>query len=468
MTWANHITIFAHGILVTPLIIIMFSKDEISVWYLLQTLMGLGMLADAGFGYTLSRAVAFFFAGATSLPKNHREYNQNLEHQDHINFDKLNKLLSTANRIYIIISLILIGIIVPVGIAVMWNVMTITGHNLFLWLAFGVTMATNYVILQKVKWSAFMTGTQRVGELYRFHTFVGLIKIVGFSLILTLHPDIFLLSIYMFVECAIENLYIRHKVNKWFTDNNIKRKNLLYFDKEIFNSLWSATWRLGLTTWGNYFTVYGTSLIISQVKDTTLIANFLFTQKILTFGQRIAEAPFYANVPRIYGLMARKNNQQSKHEISKQIFLTIGMLCLGFAFIGIMGNSILSFLDVDIRFVQGMIYFILALSIFLDSHSTIQGTVYISTNHVPFMIPSLVSGFFMIVIGFWALPLYGLLGVVITRFLIGLCVDNWYSTYLSLRLLKWPFKTYLADISIKGFLYWKQKIKSMGIKSDQD
>ena len=44
MSWTSQVTIFAHGLLVTPLIIIMFSKDQVAVWYLLQTLVGLGLL----------------------------------------------------------------------------------------------------------------------------------------------------------------------------------------------------------------------------------------------------------------------------------------------------------------------------------------------------------------------------------------------------------------------------------------
>ncbi len=458
MTWASHLTIFAHGLLVTPLIILIFSKDQIAVWYLLQTLVGLGLLADAGFGFTLSRAVAFFVAGVEKLPANREEYNEKLENKGKMNLEKLASLFSTSYRIYLILSVIFILFFAPIGMAVMWNVMSLNDHNPFLWAAYGFTIASTFVDLQTIKWSAYMSGTKRVAELRRFATVMGVVRIIGFTSLLFAKAGVVGLSSFIFLEALFRNSYLRNRVVKWFKDNNIKVKNRLYFDKGIFSSLWTATWRLGLTTWGNYFTVYGTSLIMSQVSNTALMANFLFTQKILTFVQRISEAPFSANVPGIYMLIAKKKIGEVKTEISKQLFLSVTMMIGGFLFIGLFGNEILGFLDVDIRFVPGMIYLVFALAIFLDSHSTMQGTVYISTNHVPFLIPSLVSGFLMISLGFLVLPYYGLFGLVMVKLLVGFGMNNWYSTYLSLRLLSWRFIDYLRDISINGFVYWKERV----------
>lgn len=458
MTWTSHVTIFAHGLLVTPLIIIMFDQDQIAVWYLLQTLVGLGLLADAGFGFTLSRAVAFFVAGVEKLPSNRDEYNEKLENKGKMNMEKLASLFSTSYRIYLIISLIFILIFAPIGMAVVWNVMNLAGHDPFLWGAYGFTIASTFVTIQTIKWSSYMSGTKRVAELRRFGTVMGVVRIIGFSVMLFSKTGVIGLSSYIFAETLFRNLYLRNKVISWFKMNKIKVMNRLYFDKEIFNSLWTATWRLGLTTWGNYFTVYGTSIIISQARDTALIASFLFTQKILTFVQRLSEAPFSANVPGIYMLIARKKIRDVKIEISKQLFLSVTLMFGGFVFIGLFGNYILGFLDVDIRFVSDFVYFVFALAIFLDSHSTMQGTVYISTNHVPFLIPSLVSGALMIGVGFLIMPYYGLFGLVMTKFLVGLGVNNWYSTYLSLKLLDWRLMDYLKDITINGFYYWKERL----------
>jgi hypothetical protein len=458
MTWTSHATIFAHGLLVTPLIIIIFNKDQISVWYLLQTLVGLGLLADAGFGYTLSRAVAFFRAGVETLPSSREDFSKKLENKGVMNTKKLATLFSTSVRIYLILSLAFIALFAPLGMAVIWNVMSLTGHDPYFWAAYALTVASTFVNLQTIKWSSYMTGVNRVAELRRFGTVLGLVKIIAFSTLLLLKTGVFGLSAWLLVESLVRNIYLKSRVKNWFRQNNIRISNVFFFDREIFDSLWTASWRLGLTMWGNYFTVYGTSLIMSQVNNTTLIADFLFTQKILTFIQRIAEAPFSANVPRIYTYIAKKEVTRVKAEISKQLFLTLTMIISGFIFIGLFGNTILSFLDIDIRFVSGLIFIIFTTAIVLDSHATMQGTIYIATNHVPFLIPGLVSGFLMLVIGFLVLPVHGLLGLVAVKLAVGLAMNNWYSTYLSLNLLNWKFVDYLEDISLNGFDYWKNRL----------
>ncbi len=457
MSWANHITIFAHGLLVTPLVVIMFSKDQISVWFMLQTIMGIGMLADAGFGFTLARAVSFFFNGAVSLPKDHKEYDKKLENTGQINFEKLNSLLSTAARIYTIVGFVYLLIFVPVGISIIWNVMRLNGHDSLLWLAYFLTMINTYIALQKVKWSSFMTGIRKVQELNRLNTIVGLIRIVSFTLILSLKPDIFILSAYILLETIFNTWIIRKKVLKWFKENEIVRKSLFYFDKELFQSIWSAMWRLGITSWGTNIIQYASSIIVSQVKDTSLIADFLFTQKILSFIRKIADAPFYANLPGIYGFMAKKDFNGAKREISRQLFLTLNIIFFGYLFIGIFGNLMLESLGIHIRFVSGFLYFVLALSVLLDTYSATNTNVYISTNHIPFMYPTLISGILIISIGFLILPIYGLLGVVTLRLIIELCYNYWYPNYLNLKLLNWKFNIHISDIWRNGFAYWKRR-----------
>ena len=74
MSWTKELSVFAHGILVTPIILVKFTHQELSFWYLLQIMVSFGLLSEAGFAHTLQRAVAFFFAGAKKLPRNLEEY----------------------------------------------------------------------------------------------------------------------------------------------------------------------------------------------------------------------------------------------------------------------------------------------------------------------------------------------------------------------------------------------------------
>ena len=76
LNWVNQLTIFVHGLFITSLILIKFPNLDYSFWMLLKTMTAFGLLAEAGLGRTIERSVAFFYAGASKLPRNKKEYKE--------------------------------------------------------------------------------------------------------------------------------------------------------------------------------------------------------------------------------------------------------------------------------------------------------------------------------------------------------------------------------------------------------
>jgi hypothetical protein len=76
------------------------------------------------------------------------------------------------------------------------------------------------------------------------------------------------------------------------------------------------------------------------------------------------------------------------------------------------------------------------------------------------VIPSLVSGLVILGGGFLVLPGYGLIGIIMMKFLVQLAFSNWYSMMLSLRLLHWPLKNYLIEFPVLGTRFVAEKIRS--------
>jgi hypothetical protein len=99
----------------------------------------------------------------------------------------------------------------------------------------------------------------------------------------------------------------------------------------------------------------------------------------------------------------------------------------------------------------------MCLTVMLDLHASFHATIYTSTNHIPFLVPSLISGSVIIGLGFLVLPIYGLVGILMVRLIAQLSFNNWYSVYLSLKLLNWPFLIYLTDVPKKGVVYLYNK-----------
>ena len=114
--------------------------------------------------------------------------------------------------------------------------------------------------------------------------------------------------------------------------------------------------------------------------------------------------------------------------------------------VGLLGNIILNFLNIEARLVDNEIFFIMSVAIILEYHHASHSQIYMGSNHVPFLIPSLVSASLILIIGFSIVEVYGLIGLVLTQFFVQLSINNWYPVYLNLKLLDWKFGDYMKSL----------------------
>ena len=450
MTWSNQFVNFGSALFILPLLLKRFDELEIAFWFLVNVFIQLARLADSGFGPTLIRAVSYFKAGAEKLPMNKEDFeNSEVEDKGMPNLSKMADLLSTSNRIYLILSLFAMLLMGTVGVAVTWNIFSMSGFRQdFIW-AFILIIINSYIVLQTVKWTSFMAGLDFVAKSNGFYSITGSVKVFAYIAILLIYPSVLLLIAYNLLTSIVILFYLRGYIRKWFAKHQINLTTHKVFDKEIFKSIWPATWKLGGIYWGNYLITYGTSIIIAQVDNAALMASFLFTQRIMFIIRRMAEAPFYANIQKTYKLLAFKDFVGLKKLTSINIFLAMGIVVSSLTVIGFIGNWGLDFLGIETRLVPPVIYALMLAMTALEIHAAMHATIYSSTNQIPFLIPSLASGLVVVVIGFMILPIYGVLGLILLQFFTQLSFNYWYSLYLSLKLVKWSFRDYVADV-LKG------------------
>jgi O-antigen/teichoic acid export membrane protein len=438
-----------------------FTPIEQSFWFFINTIMGFAMLADSGFGATLIRAVSYFHAGADYLPRNKKEYDAiDKVDKGEPNLTKLKNLLTTANRIYIYLSLFAAIMIATGGLAAAWNIIELSNHQTDIWIAFIIVVPYSFFMMLSVKWSSYMRGLGYVTEAARFGAFQGVLRVLIYVILLLSNLGVAYLVGYMLLESIIRFSYMRWFVLKWFRKNEVRFENRTYFDKEIFRSLWSATWRTGLLFWGSYGINSGTSLLASQLNDPLVMANFLFTMRIFTFVLNIARAPFYTHVPVIYKLAAEKDLENLRKRSSQYMFLGFSVLVLAIVLILTVGNAALGLIGTETRFVALGILIIIAVTEILDIHASFHATLYTSTNHVPFVAPATISGALILLVGFYILPIHGLLGVVAAKFIIQFMFNNWYAPYLSLKLMKWPVLKYIYQFPLYGTNFIKHILLS--------
>ncbi len=462
MSWSSYFVQFGSFLIVLPLLLKVYSDVEVSFWFLTTTIIGFALMADSGFGSALSRAAAYFKAGADYLPRNKKEYDEKEKIENaEPNIIQLRDLLATSNRIYLFLSLISALLISAGGTLFIWNIIELSGHRMDLWMAFVILIPHCILAIMGIKWSAFMKGLDFIAQEARFTSLLGVIRIIIFIVLLSLKlKPVFLIFTIFFLEIG-RFLYLRSFVLNWFAENNITITGNMKFNKTIFSSLWAASWRLGGIFWGNYFVEQGNSIIIAQISDAKLMASFLFTTRILEIIKNVSQITFYSKIPTVFKLTAQKDFKSIKYLSSRFMFLGILIMISAVVLIGLFGDYTLNLLNINKSFIATNLFILMALTLLLDLHSSFHAGIYTSTNHIPFLIPSIVSGAVIIALGFYILPIYGLLGIIMVRFLVQISFNNWYAMFLSLKLLKWPLYKYIYEFPLIGCKFIIYKLKTL-------
>lgn len=467
MTWAKDLVRFGSPLFVMPLAILAYSEIELSFYFIIHTIIGFAMLADSGFGSVLVRAVSYFDAGADYLPRTKEEFHE-AEKFDGLppNKQKLADLFTTTRRIYAVLSGFLILMLTTGGTAFIWNLMEQAEHRFDLWLAFGLLIPFCVISINNVRWSSFMRGLNFVAVEARVSTIINATRILLFIVLLAFKLEPMYIVIGFLLSASANHLYLRWFINKWIRENDIQLRHSAYFDKGIFKSMWSATWRMAGILYGNFFVEQGNVILIAQITDVKLMANFLLTSRLLRIALLFSRSPLYAKIPFIYNLAAKKKFDEIKKHASQYIFLGMSMTVTAFLILGMFGNPILELTPKEVRLLPVGLFIIMALTEILDMHSGFHGSIYTSTNHVPFLLPSLLAGAAIFLVGkYWTLPAYGVHGIIFTRFFLQLAFNNWYAPALNLNLLKWPLHRYLFDVPSLGTKFLFQKGMSFIKKS---
>ena len=446
MTWIKDFVRIGTPFFVVPLVLAFYSAEEQTFYFWIGILFSFVMVADAGISSVVMRATSYFIAGADKIPKNKAEFDLAEEiYGKEPNFSKIVELFHTSRWIYLILTTFLVIMLSTAGVAAFWNLIAKTGHRIDMWAAYAVLVVYFGIYMLNIRWSSLMRGLDFVAVEARFNTITTAVRIIIWIILLSFRFKPLALTIALAGEGR---------------QHNVKISSNQSFNKEIFMSLWPAAWRMGGIQLGNFLVERGNNILILQVNDSALMANFTFTTWILKTIFTFSLTPVYSRLPVLYKQAAEKNFARLKQSAAGYMFLGLTMVTFGYIIIGGLGNPLLEAFNSDRRIIYPILLFVvMALTELLDLHSSFHAGVYTSTNHIPFFWPSIISGAVIFFVGlFYTLPVYGLVGIILTRFIVQLCFNNWYAMYLNLRFLKWPFFKFVTDVPKYGFKFLFDKI----------
>jgi O-antigen/teichoic acid export membrane protein len=244
-------------------------------------------------------------------------------------------------------------------------------------------------------------------------------------------------------------------------DLKVKLENITDFskDKNIFSIIWANSYRLGLVSLGGFLILRSNTLLISKFLDLKVVAQYGLSLQLLNILIRSSNVLFNTFLPMFNQLRVKNNINKLKKIFGTSLLIGWGTYIIGVIIIFLLGNNILGLIGSETKLLSDNYLLFLSLILFLEFNHSISSTFITTQNEVPFVKASLFSGFGILISSFLILKYtnFGILGILITQFVIQLSYNNW----------KWPLivlndlKTNYFELLKLGFLYSIDKISAI-------
>lgn len=452
-SYGSQIFQMASGIFLLPIILRKLPSEELAIWYIFLSITALVNLLDFGLQPTIMRNVSYLFCGAKTLLTEGTSLKKNY---DQVDYGLVKNLINTIKKLYLKIGILVTFLLVIFGSNYIYSIVKFLPNKnniIMAWTVYVVSASFNFYYYY---YTPLLLGRGKITESNKTIVFS---KLLGMLLSI-----IGLLLGYGLLAVAVSNLFssLLNRVlsHKYFYDNELKKK---LKDIEINKSvdmnkvLRKNSIKLGVVSVGAFCITKANTLIASKYLNLSVVASYGLTLQIIGLLVSISSVHFRTMIPKLNMLRVSRNTEELKKEFSIAMIISYIIYILGSIIILFLGNYILLFLKSKTLLLPKEILIIILGMLFLEANHSNFATLITTKNEVPFVTPSIISGFAIVIFSLISIIYLelGLIGIILSQGVVQLLYNNW----------KWPvvvFKdlnvtiTEYTCIGLKGI---KEKVK---------
>jgi len=440
----------ASGILLLPIVLTYLTTEEVGLWFVFTSLAGLAFLLELGLQPTISRYVAYIYAGVQKLEKVGIN-DQNENEKSELNYNLLADVYLSTKKIYFVITLFVIIVLLGLGTFYISTLLS-TDHSvlniIMAWCLYSVGFIINFYYGYYV---AFLHGRGDITRSNQMIVFNRLLMMVLGCLFLVLGYGLIGLGLSSLLSGLISRLFL-YKVF-WDKDrseiNYLKTVKIIH-DKRTSGVIWHNSIKLGLVFVGAFLITRMNVLVASSFIGLAAAASYGLTIQVLMMITTMASSLYSTKLPgmnfeQIYGNKDKVLESFSLSLAVSWFFYILMVICLIVA-----GNFILNFIGSDVLFLNTVLLACLALVFLLDMNQSLCASYLTTHNEVSFVPAVLVSGVFILIVSVILVYFFnmGILGLIISQACIQLAYNHW----------KWPteaakkLNTGFLDLLYRGFV----------------
>jgi O-antigen/teichoic acid export membrane protein len=433
MTWLDMFVKFGMNIILLPIATIYLAPEELAYYLFIGTLLGIAYLAEGGTNRVVLRATSYFKEGSTVLPNNFEEI-QELKSDGKINYKLLGQLVQTSFIIYFMLGIISLVLFFTIGYFTSENLISKQPDIEEAYITFGLLSVFAFLYIMQLRWVGLIQGLGHLARQKRVELVFGLVRIILSIVAIVLGYGVLGVVVAMLLSVVVAHILYKKMFYSYLPKESIQEHQL--FSKDILQKLIPSAWKQSVLAWGSYLIYQGTVLLAAQLDDVKLIASYLLTLQVLNLLIRVSNAPAYSYYPNISKAMAKRDTSAFKSLLFRSLKISLGLYILGAIIIYFLGNQILELIGANALLISGSLLVLMLFMYMLELHHVTHATIYTATNHIPFVLPALLSGIAIVVGGWLVIDDYGLWGIVLVQFFVQLSCNNWYPVWLNYKLVK--------------------------------
>jgi O-antigen/teichoic acid export membrane protein len=401
-TWGSLLANSVSAVVVLPLVLTKFSPEEIVLWYLMLTFLGLQYVVDIGFSPTFSRVVAYLMGGVAvdELRRPSTSGTGTLNHGD------LNRVYSTMRTVYSALGLAWTMLLLLVGTLALYRPIANAQDPRSAWIAWAVIIGVSYTSFWGEQYVSYLMGLNQVALLRRWDTIAAIGSIASSFLVLYWGGGL--------LSLIIANQtwqLLRVARNRWLARSALsgllRSVSREPFSRDIFNSIWPSVWRSGIGVAMSYGVIQSSGIIYSQVGTTANVASYLLGMRFMQILTQVSGAPFNSKIP-VYSRLYAEGKQTELLQIAERgMRLSHWVYVLGFGGLAFLIEPILRYIGSHVAFPNPILWTLMGLAFFAERFGAMHIQLYSTTNHITWHVANGVSGVIYLAV---SLGLFGLIG----------------------------------------------------------
>lgn len=430
-TWLSYCIKALSLFVVLPLVLKNFSTGEVSLWYLLATIIGLQGLADMGFKTTFIRFISYAMGGATDINRKQILTSGNQEP----NWNLVGRIFSMMRIIYKWLASAFFLALITLGTWSMIRPVSMVENQHAAWIAWIVIVSVSCIKFYGTIYSNYLEGLNKIALVRRWEALTSLGSIASSILALIFFKSLLSLVIANQLWILI-NLLRDYRLCLSVNDAAFKSLNInLPFSRSFFESVWHPAWRSGLSGFMSNGLASITSIIYAQMGSAANIASYLLALRLLAHIREVSMAPFYSKIPMFSKLRAQGDLNALIQKAQRGMFASNFIFVIIAITVGFLGPTLIAIIGSDVPFINVNLWVLLTVAYFVHRYGAMHIQLYSTTNHIISHIADGVSGLIFVAVTLFLFGRFELYAIPIGMLSGYLGFYAWYSAYHSLKSL---------------------------------